>query len=225
MRVMIDQRHMAQALAVGADDRAAIGGVHEVVAVGDKLRAHGGQRDRDLGVVHACRQILLRELSKRPQEPVLAQRAAPSQVESAQPAQQRIGVEPIRQGRGPCQAQHHFSDERTCQCHTLPRRPSHQSTRRRHESLYLHAFPDAQQTRHRRRQRCWKIRFGQGQQLVLKVAMELRQTLAQGSIHSAEVIANLRPQSCLQWQDSLHSFCAAVSWQGFTRAGVSCKNL
>lgn len=46
---------MAQALAVGADDRAARDGVHEVVAVGDKLRAHGGQRDRDLGVVHAGR--------------------------------------------------------------------------------------------------------------------------------------------------------------------------
>src|SRR3546814_1398016 len=44
---------MAQALTVGTDDRAAIGSVHQIVAVGDPLRAQDGQRDCDLGVVRS----------------------------------------------------------------------------------------------------------------------------------------------------------------------------
>lgn len=64
--------------------------------------------------VHARWQALLRELDKRPREQALAQRATPSQVESAQPAQQRIGVEPLHQGRGLGQAQHRFSASALC---------------------------------------------------------------------------------------------------------------
>ena len=55
--------------------------------------------------------------------------------------------------------------------------------------------------------------------------MELRQTLAQGSIHSAGVVVDLRPQSCLRWRHPLHSFCAVASRQKLTRAEVFCKSL
>ncbi|MCQ4321515.1 hypothetical protein [Stutzerimonas stutzeri] len=59
--------------------------------------------------------------------------------------------------------------------------------------------PDAQQARHRRRQRCRNIRFDPGQQLVLEMMME--------------------------WRHPLHSFCAVASRQKFTRARVFRKSL
>lgn len=52
-RVVIDQRHMAQAFAVGTNHRAAVRGIHQVIAVGDALRTDGRQRYRDLRIVHA----------------------------------------------------------------------------------------------------------------------------------------------------------------------------
>ena len=47
-RIDVDDRHMPEIAAALADRRVVLGGIHQVVEVGDPCRGHGGQRDGDL---------------------------------------------------------------------------------------------------------------------------------------------------------------------------------
>src|SRR3954463_13544037 len=51
-RIEVDDRHMPKIAAALADRSVVVGGIHQVVEVGDPCRGHGGQWDGDLAVMH-----------------------------------------------------------------------------------------------------------------------------------------------------------------------------